>query len=330
MSVAYRPWFATSLNKLEDYTPCVSIGSDSIVLYDKYYGSKRSKVMPITNRNTGLVSTQQASRIRYYINLLIDTARSKKVYSNTTKKYYSFKVNLITLTLPSKQIHPDKEVHNKVFKEFIRAWKRIAPELLYVYKAEVQDNGNLHYHLTTNTYIHYSKLRDMWNYYTNKLGYIDRCSVKSPNSTDVHSVKNIKSLAGYMVAYLSKKDIYTKKLKRYHKMYDKALGSTNRDECVLPKNYLINLKRKVQLKVWDCSKSLMIGKCSTEIESDELMNEIHKVLNVATDSTAKDWFLFVKIDKDIRKELKVIAKMYQEHIQKIRDHTRNQPHLYYE
>jgi len=285
--------------------------------------------MPLVNLNNRIVSSKQANRIRYYTNLLIDASKSKKVFQKSTKKWYSFKVNLITLTLPSPQQHTDKEIHEKVFKEFIRAWKRSNPSLLYIYKAEVQDNGNLHYHLTTNSYIHHASLRNMWNYYCNKLGYIDRCSVSDPNSTDVHAVKNINNLAAYMVAYMSKKDVYDSVLKRYHNIMDKKLTKIDAPVCEIPKNYYKHLKRKVAIKVWDCSKTLMIGKCSMEIDSDEIMNEIRHYLATTDKLIKKDWCIVLPQDKKQRNAYKTISRVYSGHIKKLREFTETQPAEYY-
>lgn len=285
--------------------------------------------MPLINLNNRIVSSKQAKRIRYYTNLLIDASKSKKVYSKESGKWYSFKVNLITLTLPSKQIHNDVEIHQKIFKEFIRAWKRVAPELLYIYKAEVQDNGNLHYHLTTNTFIHHRDLRNMWNYYAEKLGYVSRSGLDSPNSTDVHSVKSVKKLAAYMVSYLSKKDLYTKPLKRYHRLYDKKHLKSSEPFCKLPSNYFNHIKRKVTVKVWDCSKPLMLGKCSLEIDSDELMDDIRKSLVYGKKVVKKDWCMVVEIDAALKAQLPAIVHEYSQHIKKLREHVKNQPAEYY-
>lgn len=329
MSIAFKPFFASQLEKINDYVPSVVVGSNYLVLYDKYTGDRRKKKLPLSNINNRIVSSAQASKIRYYTNLLIDCSKSKKVYSAESRKWYSFKVNLITLTLPSKQIHTDKVIHEKVFKEFIRAWKRSSKELLYIYKAEVQDNGNLHYHLTTNTYIDYRELRNKWNYYCEKLGYVTRSGIASPNSTDVHSVKSVKNLASYMVSYLSKKDLYSKALKRYHARYNKILKKMPGNECKLPRNYFSNIKRKVELKVWDCSKPLMLGKCSLEIDSQELMDDVRRALQLNTAPIVKDWCIVLENGKEVRKGLKTISKVYSSHIAKLREFVKSQPAEYY-
>lgn len=203
------------------------------------------------------LSYKASGRLKDAINLLVASATKKRLYSDELKSYFNFKVNFITLTLPSHQIHSDKEIHNKVFKDFIRTWKRKNPNLLYVWKAEKQDNGNLHYHLTTNSFIHHSKLRKFWNRACDGLGYVARSTSSDPNSTDVHAVKNVKNIAAYLCAYVTKKDLYKKPLKRYFAKYGRRLKTLTASSFQLPRNYFKNIKKKVEIKLWDCSKELL-------------------------------------------------------------------------
>lgn len=228
----------------------------------------RSAPPIICGKKTETLSYKANKRLQDAINLLVLSAKPKTLYVKDLaewqrakglpiRPHIRFRVNFVTLTLPSLQCHTDKEIHNKVFKDFIRAWKRKSPGLLYVYKAEVQDNGNLHYHLTTNSFLHYRKLRNMWNRACNLLGYVDRCSVTDPNSTDVHAVKNVKNLGGYLCAYVSKKDLYKTPLKRWLRRHGKKLKALTAPVFVLPKNYFSMFKRRVEIKLWDASKVLL-------------------------------------------------------------------------
>lgn len=196
--------------------PCTSLRASRTSLYTRRegYATRRrarwAELLKDCNsyevaKKAEALSKKAASRLRDKIMLLVDCSATKRVYSDKLKSYFNFKVNFITLTLPSKQMHSDKVIHEKVFKEFIRAWKRMNADLLYVWKAETQANGNLHYHLITNSFIHHSQLRRMWNFYCEKLGYCTRSKSEDPNSTDIHAVKNIKDIAAYAVKYMSKK-----------------------------------------------------------------------------------------------------------------------------
>lgn len=263
------------------FEPRLSVRPNKFCFYSQWTGPKKPRTTEIKRVVSNDILTYTArQRLISAVNLLVGTAKKKKLYSDDLKSYFSFRVNFVTLTLPAKQEHTDREIHNKVFKKFIEYWKTKNPALLYVYKAEVQDNGSLHYHLTTNSFIHYRKLRNMWNKALNLLGYVDRCKVPDPNSTDVHAVKGVKDLCAYLCTYVGKKDTYSKVLSRYLRRYEKRLKSLKSDVFHLPKNYFQHkecrevfkkvgayshkqyefryFKRRVQVKIWDASKSLLV------------------------------------------------------------------------
>lgn len=78
----------------------------------------------------------------------------------------------------------------------------------YIWRAEAQENGNIHFHITTDVYIPQMGLRKDWNSCCDILGYTTRFEIKhghrEPNSTDVHSVKHVRSLVSYLAKYLGK------------------------------------------------------------------------------------------------------------------------------
>lgn len=250
------------------FEPRISIRADRLCFYSFWTGlpKPRTKEIKRVISNDTLTYTAR-QRLVSAVNLLVGTAKTKKLYSEDLKAWFNFRINFVTLTLPSLQQHSDKEIHQKVFKSFIRYWTTRNPSLLYVYKAEVQDNGNLHYHLTTNSFIHHKKLRKMWNKACNLLGYVDRCKVQDPNSTDVHAVKNVKNLAAYLCKYVSKTDNYSKVLFRYHRRFNVQILKDKSDSFKLPTNYFKHLKRKVSIKLWDASKSLLIKPLSLSLSS---------------------------------------------------------------
>jgi hypothetical protein len=181
-------------------------------------------------------------RIYRTVQALYDCTEPKAVYSRKTQSTWYFKLNFVTLTLPGEQLHTDQEFHNKIFKDFIRALKRRHPSLLYIYRAETQENGNLHYHLVTNTFIHWKDLRDLWNYYLRQNGYRKH---DDANSTDVHSLKNVDDPAAYIAKYITKED---------------------------------DTRRKVGIKLWDCSKALKkVGNVVVEMPSIALSQEVKRV-----------------------------------------------------
>jgi len=196
----------------------MQIRPGALMFYDmsfyNYTGQRRISDKAINHESpsakyTGKLTEKAKSKLRFSINLLVEQAKWKEVQNPTTKRFYRFKVNFITLTLSGKQRDvSDKTIKSKLLFPFIRNMRNVYSLRSYVWRAERQRNGNIHFHLTTDTYIPYDAIRDAWNFQQAKYHFIDefksRYNSEFPNSTDVHSVQNIKNLASYLVKYMSK------------------------------------------------------------------------------------------------------------------------------
>lgn len=80
----------------------------------------------------------------------------------------------ITLTLPAKQTHDDrvikKELLDRFNDRFLRGKHKVQN---YFWRAEVQTNGNIHFHILVDKYIAWGEIRKEWNKLLDKVGYID-------------------------------------------------------------------------------------------------------------------------------------------------------------
>lgn len=238
-----------------------SVKPRSVTVFNYYPEAIRHKAASVPPlacpRDHGIVASRRSQmKMRTALDLLIYTAKWKTVFVTSTQTYFRYKINFITLTLPSQQQHSDKEIVAHIFSKFMEAWARRRPGLLYVYKCEVQDNGNIHFHVISNAFYHYAKLRRDWNRYCNKLGYVDRSSTDDPNSTDVHALSNKGDIAAYLSSYMSKKDIYKKPLKRYFARFGASIRKSSAEVFNLPKNYFNNIKRKINTNTWNASRVL--------------------------------------------------------------------------
>lgn len=133
----------------------------------------------------------------------------KWVYSKSKQKGFYFKINFITLTLPTEQPHSDTYIVHHLLRPFLKYLNRKHNVINYLWKAEIQpkrliDKGErcLHFHVTTNKFVHWSKIRNKWNSLLKAHGYIG--TGDDPNSTDVHSVVKEKAIISYMAKYLTK------------------------------------------------------------------------------------------------------------------------------
>lgn len=202
------------------------------------------------NSHEGEVSAKAAKKIKNAVNWLVLGAKKKRVYSKQAEKTWFFKIALITLTLPTTEHElTDKEIKQKVFHPWLQYMRAKYGLRNYIWKAEVQKNGNLHFHITTDIFIHHKHLRHSWNKQLDRTGMLDEFEAKhshrNPNSTDVKCVRNVKNLAAYLAKYMAKSE---------------------------------KGKRAVQGRLWGCNYELSNARKVTYEATgltDEVMREIH-------------------------------------------------------
>lgn len=190
------------------------------------------------------MSRKAVRRLTNSVNWLVASAKQKFIFDKTTNKRFSFKVNFITLTLPTlDHTVTDHQFKKDLLHNFINTCRVAYGLKNYVWKVEAQANGNIHAHFTTDTFIHWKDVRRVWNRILDKKGIIDNyrnkhnsmsfdeyCKVynsdnqrsleqmtrsfqqgvesnwSDPNSTDVHAVHKIKDIAAYLAKYMSKSE----------------------------------------------------------------------------------------------------------------------------
>ncbi len=173
----------------------------------------------------------------------------------------------VTLSLPFKQMHDDNDLKREVFTPFMQEIIRNWNVKCYVWVAETQKNGNIHFHVLMDRGIPAVRLRQIWNKHLDSLDYV-KCFARiqakiyekgyvfreemlkerikaereraiklklkfgkkeerevrkkeearqpiayqkgvannwrDPNSTDIHSIQNIKKLTAYITKYMTK------------------------------------------------------------------------------------------------------------------------------
>src|SRR3972149_9919788 len=91
-----------------------------------------------------------------------------------SRPHYQKRITFITLTLPSNQIHTDNVIKSKCLNQLLIEMSRYHKVEQYIWRAEKQKNGNIHFHILADRYIFWSDIRNRWNRIVNKLGYVDR------------------------------------------------------------------------------------------------------------------------------------------------------------
>lgn len=150
-------------------------------------------------------------------------------------------ITFVTLTLPSKQKHTDNQIKRSMFGPYLQSLVRKYKVKYWYWRAEPQINGNIHFHVIMDAFVPWKDIRREWNSILDRYGYITpyrekhkRMSVwdyikayrepgknnekeliqrfnrgkkegwNNPNTTDIHKVREIDNLTGYVIKYMCK------------------------------------------------------------------------------------------------------------------------------
>lgn len=221
---------------------------DSVLVYSKWHGAKgqnKERLEEIQKKAyQGKVTEGARKRMQKACDILIQCSRVKMRF-RPGKKLFPFRLAFVTLTVPGQVTDPNNiHPHFKKFTDWLRY-----RNALYVWKAEYQQRGQIHYHLIINQYIPWQDYRYYWNTQMRKAGQLKEYAQEhghyNANSVDVRSVHNSKTLVNYLMKYLLKEEKQT-------------------DE---------ESKIKMLSKWWGASKSLLDARFEYEIgnaEADQL------------------------------------------------------------
>ena len=247
------------------------------------------RTTPIVNAHNFEISKKAATRIKEKVTWLYTMAKNKTVVVPGNQKQFAFKINFITLSLPSTQRHKTSEITAICLNQFLTECSQRFGLKNYVWRLEFQGNGNAHYHIATDCYINYHACRSIWNRCIEKLGYVYEYHKKFnkmtyneyynryknskgatpdvllkryqkgceenwliPNTVDVKPVNNGKNIAFYISKYITKPS--------EHKL--NPVVSSREDSST-------------NLRLWFCSRSLSkLDKISIFLDScNELAKE---------------------------------------------------------
>ena len=228
------------------------ISASSIVVYNKILvvrpRSEWQFVNAINLRDqefNGFMSPKTKCKVRKMLDAWITAIEMRRTYLKQGVFYRNSKITFVTLTLSGKQTHSDNDIKRKMLNRFLVEMRREKGINHYFWRAEPQENGNIHFHILIDKYIPWRIIRDKWNEIQGDNGYLTDFYKKflhlDPNSTDIHGLEKIKSLAGYVVKYVCK----------------------------------TNSSRKIEGRIWGCSDSLRQLTCF----ETELTNEVKKYID---------------------------------------------------
>lgn len=196
-----------------DRVPMVTVKPSHIVIWDSYPGRHRPAGAWVRKPEINLyskfeISNLESKKIEEKIKYMLMLCKSKWVWDKVEKKWHKFKCGFITLTLSDVQKHTDQFIKKNMLNDFLTRLRQIYSVNLYLWRAENQKNGNIHFHILINRFVHWKKIRNIWNGIQKKHGYLDLFFSKKgnydANSTDVHCIRRIRNLAAYLAKYMKK------------------------------------------------------------------------------------------------------------------------------
>jgi len=260
----------------------IKITPGYLVIYQEWEKVLRREeyTTPMINQPGGYLSSKSQIKLKLALNHLLYMSTINRSITTSKHKEFNFRVNMISLTLSSTQIHSDYVIKSKMLQPFLRIMRNRWEVENYIWKAESQDNCNIHFHITLSKYIHWSDIRATWNTIQETMGYISRSGITDPNSTDVKAITSFRKWNSDVVGYIGKKD-REKKVKaeqandeHYYKNYMML------DACDLKSRKEVQLKRPIEGKIWDCSEVLKQINCREYISAD-MMDDVNLAVQEA-------------------------------------------------
>jgi len=196
----------------------------------------------------GYMSYNTKSKIRKIIDAWLTAIERYNKAGQGKFKKEKRKPVFVTLTLPYEQFHSDYDIKRKILVPYIQELIKYYNVRYYFWRAEAQKNGNIHFHLIIDSYIHKDIITDTWNRALNKLNYIDAFESKhghrKPPSTQIQSIAQNSNIISYIIKY-----------------------STKHEEG-----------RIILGRIWGCSDELRNLNCYTEIIDNEKTNALNDLI----------------------------------------------------
>ncbi len=161
--------------------PCLSVSPTAVTAYTRIMDMSgnfktwnKGIKPPCENREKGFISKKGQKALERAVYWFLYSVDKQIVNTGKGKE----KITFLTLTLPSKQVHTDKEIKDKCLKQFLTEIRANYEVDKFIWKAEKQAQGQLHFHILLDKFLPVIEVRERWNRIINKLGYVYEYSKK--------------------------------------------------------------------------------------------------------------------------------------------------------
>jgi hypothetical protein len=194
------------------FIQCAQVRPSGLLVYgrpDPPYQHKANKEFREAKTYSGNMKRGSIRRIRKTINVFLLKSPTQEILNPVSKKKIRFRLTFATITISDARLIDHKEAYKLGLKPLLR-WLRREVGGLYIWKAELQKRGQVHWHITLNRFLHYKDLRDEWNRLQRSAGWLEgyeaRTGHTDANSTDIRAVAKIERIDLYLAKYMAKDD----------------------------------------------------------------------------------------------------------------------------
>lgn len=211
------------------------------------------------------MSMGSRKRLARAVTVMAQGIKPRWEHNPVTGRLHYHQFSFITLTVASSTNITHREAYDKLLNHFLDWMTRtVAKEdpraKTYIWKAELQKRGQIHYHITTPAFIHWREIRRKWNQLQREAGLLDQWAKDhgnfDPNGTDVHDTHNVRSASDYMVKELCKSihAIQVEAKAEVDQLLEK--GEINEQQYEEKLQEVLSMKLNTVGKVWGCSQDL--------------------------------------------------------------------------
>lgn len=205
-------------------------------------------------------------RMAQAVTIMTQAIRPKWITNPATGKMQFHRFSFITLTIACNSRNLTAlQGYDMLLNHFLDWMTRTAAERCpalktYIWKAEFQERGQLHYHITTPGYVHYKEIRQVWNRLQREAGLLGEFAAEyghfDPNGTDIHDVRNVRQMDRYMIKELNKSiDAAINKQIAEIRALERA-GALSAEDAREKIDEARGQEVRTQGRVWGCSEDL--------------------------------------------------------------------------
>lgn len=203
------------------------------------------------------LSHKARHRLMTAFDWLLLFSKNKKAYNEKLKSWYQFRIAMLTIKLPCKQLHDDNYIKSKLLNNFLTIMRTQYHMNFYIWRAEKGMDEILHFHIVHDCYIDYKEVNRIWCKILNNHGYIEKYRHNQQNKhkdgfkidilklprwsksaqlkaykkgiatnwtqpsgvTDIHSLRKVRNARAYLAKYMSKENCTKLKIEQYENKY---------------------------------------------------------------------------------------------------------------